>query len=970
MTVDPAVVPGLLLLGLELVMLGAVGFLVARVALGQTDDGMALAQGMVIGPAIWGLTVNFLLNVAPGRVGALAGWVVILVILAGMVLRVRQAWRPSWRAVTWFIVSALTLFWAALAGRQLLGNTDPTMHMGLAAAVQSGQWPLALPWVPDQPLLYHYGVDLLIGLLAPPVGPDLAFTTEIVSAYIWTGFALVTATLLRQHGGRISLLTLAPLLLTAGAWTLIGNTIPVPDLLQIPVPTGIPAEGVRAALANIYWPEVSLHWKTTFEASPPNIWNPQFVLSYALGLVALERAAADGERQWPSIAASAAVIGFLGLLSEEIVLLTLALWIGLEAARLVALTFSTPSGRRLLMPRLWGRSDAGCSLRASTDAIADAPCPNRWRPLLLRAAAGPTLAALLLFVSGGPISALLSGASSAETGLAWHDDPGSRRPFGTLTEAGAGGVGVLGLGVVPTALLALLLAWRQRLVVALVAAGSVSLLAALTLQYSPSPYDVTRLDGHARNFALLALLVALSARIVSSPLRWRGVLAVVIVGLVVWPTIGVPVRTLGLSVGRGIDVANPDHGPGARQDPEVVWGRYKISSPLPDSVARSIRESTASTDIVLSPYPHDMTTATGRPNASGFLGHVHFIAETGPAYEDALRFMEPAAVRRLGASYVHSTDGWVAGLPDRARRMLADPRLFEPLVREGDHAFYRIRPAFLNVDPTPTPESYEALRQAIPSSSTVFVARHIESLEKIRVATSLAHARLIAEVDPTVLHLITEVPTEAWGSRFPNVLVVPRRLIIYTATRELAPVWWNEQVSVYVPDGTIDALMDPPRRHERNFGVRLSNVRSVGGRVEFQVTFTNRAPDRWSGQDWLVAAVDASPWAFPYEFEADGRHRGHQWYAGQVVAGQKTATIAYEFDPQASSLGVLDGKRQTVSVQSSGGRLVPGVWALAVRLRSGWHEAAFIPVMQIAVAETGKITYEVYEGELTARLAP
>ncbi len=963
MTVDLAVLPGLLLLGLELAVLAAVGFVVARVALGQADDGMALAQGMVIGPAVWGLMVNFLLNVAPGYGGALVGWVVVLACLAGMVMRAPHARRPTRHTVAWFTVVALTLFWLALAGRQLLGNTDPTMHMGLAATVQSGQWPLALPWVPEQPLLYHYGVDLLIGLLAPPAGPDLALTTEVVSAYIWTSFALVAATLLRHHGGRIGLLTLAPLLLTAGAWTLIGTTIPVPDLLRIPVPTGIPAEGLRASLANLYWPEVSLRWETTFQASPPNIWNPQFVLSYALALVALERAAADGERKWPSYVALALLIGFLGLLSEEIVLLTLALWVGLNAVRLVSLRFPASSGRRPRIPRFWQRSDTRGRADVSTDVIADPTMPVRWRTQLLRGAAGPTLAALLLVVGGGPVSALLSGASSAETALAWHDDPGSRRPFGTLIDAGAGGLGVLGLGPILIGLLALLLAWRQRLVVALVAAGSVSLLAALTLQYTPSPYDVTRLDGHARNFALLAFLVALSSQFPSRPPRWRGVASVLIVGLVVWPTVGETIRTLGLSAGRGIDLANPEHGSSARPDPEVGWGRYRVSNPLPDSIARYIRESTAPADVVLSPHPHDMTTATGRPNATGFLSHVHFIAETGPAYEDALRFMEPAAVRRLSASYVHTTDGWVAGLPDRARRMLADPQLFEPLVREGAHAVYRIRPAFFDVDPVPTPESFEALRRAIPSSSTVFMARQAESLAKIRVATSLAHARLIGQLDPTVLHLVTEVPTEAWGSQVPNVLVVPRGLIIYAATRELAPVWWNDKVSVYVPDGTIDVLMDPPPRHARNYGVRLSDVRSVGGRVRFQATFTNHAPDRWSGQDWLVAAVDASPWAFPYEFEADGRHIGHQWYAGQVVAGQETATLTYEFDPQARSLGVLDGKGQIVSVESSGGRL-------AIRLRNGWHEAAFIPVMKIAVTETGEVSYEVYEGDVTARLAP
>ena len=68
MTVDPAVVPGLLLLALELLALAAVGYVVARVALQQTDDWLALAQGLVIGLALWGLTVNFVLHLLPGRV--------------------------------------------------------------------------------------------------------------------------------------------------------------------------------------------------------------------------------------------------------------------------------------------------------------------------------------------------------------------------------------------------------------------------------------------------------------------------------------------------------------------------------------------------------------------------------------------------------------------------------------------------------------------------------------------------------------------------------------------------------------------------------------------------------------------------------------------------------------------------------------------------------------------------------------
>ena len=80
MIVDLSVVPGLLLLAAELLVLAAVGFVVARVALAQSDDLLAMAQGLVIGLGLWGLMVNFVMFVLPGMVGALVGWVATLAI--------------------------------------------------------------------------------------------------------------------------------------------------------------------------------------------------------------------------------------------------------------------------------------------------------------------------------------------------------------------------------------------------------------------------------------------------------------------------------------------------------------------------------------------------------------------------------------------------------------------------------------------------------------------------------------------------------------------------------------------------------------------------------------------------------------------------------------------------------------------------------------------------------------------------
>ena len=102
---------------------------------------------------------------------------------------------------------------------------------------------------------------------------------------------------------------------------------------------------------------------------------------------------------------------------------------------------------------------------------------------------------------------MLTGVEGKEISLGWHANAAGRRPLGAL-DVMPGGVGVLGLGVIPVAVAAVLLARRHHLVLALAAGSGAFLIAALVLQYDPAG-EVTRMDGHARNFALLALLVAL-----------------------------------------------------------------------------------------------------------------------------------------------------------------------------------------------------------------------------------------------------------------------------------------------------------------------------------------------------------------------------------------------------------------------------------------------------------------------------
>ena len=158
------------------------------------------------------------------------------------------------------------------------------------------------------------------------------------------------------------------------------------------------------------------------------------------------------------------LLGFQGLVDEIIALLTLAMWGGLEAWRVLT---------------EWRRQSAA-----------------RQRTLLL-AASGPVLAALLLVVAAAsfPAPSLQPRIRSV---VGWNIDAVSRNPVISL-QALPGGLGLLWLGPAPILGLAVLLNRRSRLVLALAGGSAVSLLGLFVLQYEFGQHDIVRFDGHARN---------------------------------------------------------------------------------------------------------------------------------------------------------------------------------------------------------------------------------------------------------------------------------------------------------------------------------------------------------------------------------------------------------------------------------------------------------------------------------------
>ncbi len=936
MTVDAAVVPGLLILALELLTLAGVGYVVARVALRQTDARLALAQGLVIGPACWGLIVNFALHLLPGMAGAVAGWVAMLVLGAGLARQAPSRLPLHPRTVAGFAAAALALSWIALAGRQLLTIPDASIHLGLSASIRAGTHPPELPWNPGASVPYHYGVDLLIGLLTPPGGPDMALTTEALGTYVWTSFALLVVTTLRNHGSWFGALILAPLVLTAGTWTLVLGA--PPPLLKAPVATGVPMTGLREALADVYWPMLNLpgDWAPYFETPPPNIWTPPFVFAYALGLVVLERAAARSEQSWSARGALAILIGFLGLVEETVALTVLGLWVVLAGLALAKAT----TGRMIPLT----------AIRASVT--------------------GPALALLLLALEGGTLTGIFTGGLGGSLSLGAPRDIVESRMLTTFHPSN-GGLGILGLGAIPVAGAALLLGGRTRLALALILGSSVFVLAALTLRFSAFQFDVGRLDGHARNFALLALLVALSVRLHGLRPRWRYAVAGGLVVLIIWPTIATPAQKIGRALDRGIQLSNARPAPPSDFVASLQhMGRHVLDPFATANVGAHIRSHTKTDARILSPSPIAMAIETGRPSASGFAGHIHLFPFTGPDYEDAIRFLEPTALRRLRFSYVHATDAWIAGLPSRAQAWLADSTLFAPVYRDGTHSLFRIEPAFLAMHPAPTPQSFEALRRAVPHSADVRISAGIQTISALRVAAALPHARLSGSLTPSNLYLLTEIPINEASESPPDVVVVARDRAMNASTHVFPVIWWNDAAVAYAssPDA---AAIAPPPQPESNFAVRISDVRRTVNQLAFAATFMDRASDRWTGQDWLLIEVDSSPWSLPRSYAPDGYALvGARWYAGQAVPSSERARHSYTFDENSQQLAVQHADGTLEVLPSSGDRLTPGTYVLAVRLRHNHLQAAIIPVLKIMIANNGSTSYATFPDDRRAAVDP
>ena len=387
-----------------------------------------------------------------------------------------------------------------------------------------------------------------------------------------------------------------------------------------------------------------------------------------------------------------------------------------------------------------------------------------------------------------------------------------------------------------------------------------------------------------------------------------------------------------------------------------------------DRIAAYIRKNTPVDARVFSPEPLQMTYLTGRSNARGYADGVTVRPVPGPRFRDVFNYLEAAAVRRLGFDYVHATDEWIEGLPDEAAARLNDPNLFELLVRDESESLYRVLPAFLTLDAPPTPESYEALRRAVPASATVFLPEIFQSNRITVTGWALPNPHLVGMLGRQGMHLLAARQIEPLQGHTPDLIITLLDFepwMFPTASRQ--PIWWDDVTAVYALDGAVDPIMPPPPRAEPlPFSVRVSDASEADGRIAFTATFDDRASDQWTSQDWILIATKAPPWHIPAQLLPNGTPAPAMWFVSYLNPGQGTTSLTYQFDFREPSLAVQREHGVLKPLDRSEGVLESGSFLLTVRLRheykpEQWRAVAYIPVLRITVSETGEVSYQVHE---------
>ena len=96
------------------------------------------------------------------------------------------------------------------------------------------------------------------------------------------------------------------------------------------------------------------------------------------------------------------------------------------------------------------------------------------------------------------------------------------------------------------------------------------------------------------------------------------------------------------------------------------------------------------------------------------------------------------------------------------------------------------------------------------------------SLDTFRVVAVLPHARLLGSPDRAALHLQAHIPSTPLNGQTAEVVVTAAQLapsmFLPDARR---PIFWNEEIAVYAPNGAMAPVREAP---PRPFRVQLQDA--------------------------------------------------------------------------------------------------------------------------------------------------
>ena len=861
----------------------------------------ATAAGLLAGPALFGAAAALGMYLVPGPPGVVVGWVTVLGAALGFCRRDRRLLSTllpgRGRTVLWLVA-----FMIALSARQQYWIPDAMVHAPLSASLMAGVFPPRFPWSPDVPAIYHFLPELVIGAFNLGLGPGLVLTTELVGAFVAAALAMLVVAVAAEHRAhRLAMALMLPMLLSPGLWTLVLFTErPAAALLAIPV--GLPEAGLRAALGSVYVPDLASAATAPIQAAPPNIINPHFIWSYGLAITIALLATAQARHRAAGAAVGALLLSALSAIDETIFVAVLSALGGYAA-------FSVLRDR------------------------------HRWRcqiPLLLALVCGSGLA----LVQGGVLTDLLFHAPPTAEVLGLHSPTAELAWLGEVLAVG-GGLGVVSLGTLAVLLLGAGAAYLARSVVlAIVVAMGMALFAGFVLVHFPaSPQDIARLEGHALNLGMIALAIGLAVG--TARLRNRGVLyggTLLFAGLVLWPTVADSVGRIAEAVADGprLYVA------GTR--PVEHTPSFSTRSQLDAEIAdhRSLLEAVSAIvgpdDRILTARPKLISAGTGRPTPLGYAEWPHYVALSGPEYQDAVRFLDGAALRELGIDYVHANATMLGGMSEEARRRLASPTEFR-LVHESPapktDALYAVVPQS-QVSEAPAPLSFRSLAQ-LAEGRRVLISSATHPLVRLPLYYTLrtnehlygrwddpAHFRRDVRIHPPTGATVDLIALP--DSLYPSPLDPVHRI----------PVWSAERVQVFDLTSKVSGQAAPPP-------IRVAG-RSLLDPSGIQITSRPRWPESWTGTDWVLYREVEPGTGIPAILEP-----GRRWFPGLLAPQHPEQRIAVRFNAARGQLEQRSGNDGWIGLGESAGTLPPDAHVLTLRFSAQGEPVFFVPIAVIAL---------------------